>query len=330
MLIRTWSVTLLICALWGYLHNFRYQVLGLFWLAVPLGVLGGLALRSHRPDEADGDILSKSASHWKILDSWGRAWSFILLGFWIVTLGPQLLSELEPLTGSLWIRCARGVDIALPYVLPTSVLIGYLARLERARGGFEPTLAIPLQLGLYFFLVVLLAFTPQVTALWSLPVLALLGLTPWSSSQVEAFWTEKIERADPPYQTSLAAVIEMLSLQLVGWGAVLAFLRLFQLFVEGKYLEGVAVAIATGLGCWLGSGLIWGLSDHLQRGLGESAVRALALILFGARPSKPGELGADPVDPECARIAPEGSEPGEEAGAPPASKGDGCGGTLGS
>lgn len=283
MLLRSWTVTLVVCALWGYFHEFRYQVQGLFWLAVPLAVLGGLALRSRRLDgSTDEEEPPHLVSLWDMLDSWGRVWSVILLGFWLSTLLPVLMLEIGALTGNFWIRCARGADLALPYVLPTSLLMGYLARLERTRGGAEPNLNLPLQLGLFFFVILLVLLTPPIGTLWSLPVLVLLSLTPWSSAQVCIYRAESSEDSGPPYHLGLAAVIEMLSLQMVGWGAILAFLEFFGSGVEGKYIEGVMMTLGTGLGCWLGGGLIWGLSDHVRRGLGQSAVQAVARLLYGS------------------------------------------------
>lgn len=202
---------------------------------------------------------------------WRLAWLSMIALLWLLCVGDLVWVELSPVS-TLGPTVLRRLQ---PFAITTTLLLGYLVMLKDAAGASRGEMSLPLILLMPGFLAVMILAISQGGSLYWLPALASTGFLPWRASSPDA----GDDRKGSVWITCPAMIVELLSLQSVGWGAVLSVLGCLTEVLEGQYLTGLIMGFGTGFTAWIGSGLLWGLAESFRQG--RFRVAPLVRLLFG-------------------------------------------------
>jgi hypothetical protein len=232
------------------------------WLSEPLLMLGLLGLL--------GNGLTRRLPYSQ-RSPWIVFWLCILAAVWIGHTSQELIQKLSSLASFGPVA----LNLIEPYAIATSLLLGLLLLLGRARGQVAGEV-LPLTLLLPCLLALLVLANPGGDSLTLLPLLAATGLAPHGDE-----FPPSDDAIAETWQKGPSLVVEMVSLQTVGWGLVLALTAFFTELWRQQVLSALMMGFGTGFSAWLLSGILWGLAQNL--GSGRLRVVAIARFVFGSR-----------------------------------------------
>lgn len=180
----------------------------------------------------------------------------LLLGFvWLAVTGLSLLRQWEALAGFGPLAWKQ----ARPYAVSSSLFVGYLTLCYQAVHHRRDHWLPLMMLAPVVMAPLLLANPAAVGMIW-LPLLAAVGLAPQTESWCGVSEEDKVAS----WQEGGALGLEMVSLQTVAWGALLAVTGLLIEWPANGFVSAVFVAFGTGFSAWILSGLLWGAAESLR------------------------------------------------------------------
>lgn len=184
---------------------------------------------------------------------WKLLWLLGSAVLWVWATGVTLEDRWSALLG-----VAPAAWHALRYpAISTSLLLGGLWLVARALRASDP-ISDPLCLLLPAWVALTAGLNPAGDTLIWLPLLVASGVWPSQAA-------DRHEQGSLPWQTALAMLIEVASLQCVAWGLAIAVLTL-ALEIRHDWLAAFVVSSGAGVSAWLLSGLLWGLGEAVRQG----------------------------------------------------------------
>lgn len=233
-------------------------------LALPSARLAGVLLWPLALCALSGSLLTFRSTLWN--RRWRAFWALALLGLWLALRLPSLFEILGGLTapGLLALEALRDV------LVPTGLLGGYIWLLLRC----DDRVSKPLALLLPFLLTALALVAPEVAQMAWLPLLAGLGMAGQGTR-------------DPDWEGAVGEALETASFHSVAWGLILSLAGFTVEAMHGRVFSALFMLFGTGMGCWIGSGLLWGASQAARDGRLPVARAGALLTGFGAvRPAE--------------------------------------------